>query len=210
MNTGLLIFLIIVAAVLVVAAILVARQRRTQRLQDRFGPEYERVVTREGDRRTAESQLTEREKRRRELDIVELDPAARRRHLEAWTATQGKFVDDPAGATREADTLVATVMRERGYPVDDFDRRADDISVDHPKVAEDYRAAHAVSQANERGLATTDDLRQAFVHYRSLFVELLEPDGDAHPTDRDAHPTDRDAHPTDGDVRERRPADGAA
>ena len=203
MNTGLLIFLIIVAAVLVVAAILVTRQRRTQQLQDRFGPEYERVVAREGDRRAAESQLSEREKRRRELDIVELDPAARRRYLEAWGSTQGKFVDDPAGATSEANTLVATVMRERGYPVDDFDRRADDISVDHPKVAEDYRAAHAISQANEQGLATTDDLRQAFVHYRSLFVELLEPDGDAHRADGDAHRADGDAH-------ERRPAEGAA
>jgi hypothetical protein len=203
-NTGLLIVLIIIVVVLVVAAVLVARRRRTQGLQDRFGPEYDRTVAREGDRRTAESRLTEREKHRRELDIVELDPAVRRRYLEAWRTTQGRFVDDPAGATREADTLVATVMRERGYPVDDFDQRAADISVDHPKVAEDYRAAHAVSQANEQGLATTDDLRQAFVHYRSLFVELLEPDGDAH-----LEP-DGDAHEANGEVRERRPADGAA
>jgi hypothetical protein len=203
MNTGLLILLIVVVVVVVLVAVLVSQRRRTERLQERFGPEYERTVAREGDQRAAESQLAEREKRRRELDIVKLDPAVRSRYLEAWQATQGKFVDDPAAATREADSLVATVMRERGYPVDDFDQRAADISVDHPKVAEDYRAAHAISQANEQGLATTDDLRQAFVHYRSLFVELLEPDGDA-------HLADGDAHRADGDTHERRPADGAA
>ncbi|HEY6596898.1 MAG TPA: hypothetical protein VI011_22760 [Asanoa sp.] len=217
MDSGLLIVLIVIVVVLVLAVVFLGQRRRTQRLQDRFGPEYERTVAREGDRRAAESQLAEREKRRRGLDIVELDPAVRARYLEAWRLTQGKFVDDPAAATREADTLVATVMRERGYPVDEFDQRAADISVDHPKVAEDYRAAHAVSQANEQGLATTDDLRQAFVHYRSLFVELLEPDGDAHRADGDAHDEadrlDGDANQADDahdDAYERRPADGAA
>jgi hypothetical protein len=158
--------------------VLIGQRRRSQRLQAQFGPEYQRTVARAGDRRAAESSLSERAQRRREFDIVELEPAARDRYQQAWRVTQGKFVDDPAGATREADTLVATVMRDRGYPVDDFERRADDISVDHPKVAEDYRAAHAVSQANEQGLASTDDLRQAFVHYRSLFVELLGADED--------------------------------
>jgi hypothetical protein len=200
MDTGLLVAIIVIVVILVVVAVLVAQRRRSQGLQDRFGPEYERTVAREGDRRTAESRLTEREKRRRELDIVELDSAARTRYLEAWRVTQGKFVDDPAAATGEADTLVATVMRERGYPVDDFDQRAADISVDHPKVAEDYRAAHAISQANEQGLATTDDLRQAFVHYRSLFVELLEPDGDAHRADGDARRADDDALRADHDA----------
>jgi hypothetical protein len=116
----------------------------------------------------------EREQRRRQLNIVQLEPAARTRYLEAWQATQGKFVDDPAGATREADALVARMMRDRGYPVDDFEQRAADVSVDHPQVAENYRAAHAVFVANEQGLVGTDDLRQAFVHYRSLFAELLE------------------------------------
>ena len=179
MNTGLLVVLIVVVIVLVVLAVVLGQRRRSQGLQERFGPEYERAVAREGDRRSAESQLTEREERRRELEIVELDPGVRARYQEAWRATQGKFVDDPKGATQEADTLVARVMRDRGYPVDDFDRRVDDISVDHPAVAENYREARAVSRANERGLANTDDLRQAFVHYRSLFVELLGVDGDA-------------------------------
>jgi hypothetical protein len=186
MDTGLLIATVIVAILVVLVAVYADRRRRSKRLQDRFGPEYQRTVARTGDRRTAESSLAERERRRRELDIVELEPAARERYLTAWRSTQGKFVDDPAAATREADTLVATVMRERGYPVDEFEQRADDISVDHPKVAEDYRAAHAVSQANEQGLASTDDLRQAFVHYRSLFVELLGADGDGHRTDGEA------------------------
>jgi hypothetical protein len=179
MDTGLLIVTIIIVIALVVAAVLLGQRRRSQRLQAQFGPEYQRTVARTGDRRSAESSLSERAQRRRELDIVELQPAVRDRYLQAWRMTQGKFVDDPAGATREADTLVATVMRDRGYPVDEFEQRADDISVDHPKVAEDYRAAHAVSQANEQGLASTDDLRQAFVHYRSLFVELLGADRDS-------------------------------
>jgi hypothetical protein len=178
MNIGLLIaILVVVLVVVALLAVLLGRRRRTEQLQERFGPEYQRTVARAGDQRAAESELASREQRRQRLDIVELEPAARARYLEAWRATQGRFVDDPAGATREADLLVARVMRDRGYPVDDFEQRAADISVDHPQVAEDYRAAHAVSKASEQGLATTDDLRQAFVHYRSLFAELLEASG---------------------------------
>jgi hypothetical protein len=174
MSTSLLVAIIIVIAVVVVVAILAAQRQRTRRLQQRFGPEYERTLARTGDRRAGEAQLADREHRRRELEVVELDASARTRYLEAWRATQGKFVDDPVAATREADELVSSVMRDRGYPVDDFEQRVGDISVDHPQVAENYRAAHAVSLANERGLAGTDDLRQAFVHYRSLFAELLD------------------------------------
>src|SRR5512132_4502309 len=175
MNTGLLLALLVLV---VLVALLLGQRRRTQRLQHQFGPEYQRTVARTGDQRTAEADLTAREQRRREFDIVALEPAVRDRYLEAWRTTQGKFVDDPATATREADTLVAQVMRERGYPVDDFDQRAADVSVDHPQVAENYRAAHAIFQANQQGLASTDDLRQAFVHYRSLFSELLDAEGD--------------------------------
>jgi hypothetical protein len=174
MNTGLLIVILIVLILVVGATFFVGQRRRTQRLQDRFGPEYRRTVARTGDRRTAEADLAERQERRRELDIVELEPAIRARYAEAWQATQNKFVDDPATATREADVLITKVMRDRGYPVDDFDRRAEDISVDHPEVAENYRVAHALTQANQQGLTNTDDLRQAFVHYRSLFAELLD------------------------------------
>jgi hypothetical protein len=174
MGTGLLVVIVIVVVALLAVAFLLGQRRRTQGLRERFGPEYQRTVARTGDRRAGEARLAERERRRGEFEVVELEPAARDRYAEAWRATQGKFVDDPVAATREADELVSDVMRDRGYPVDDFERGADDVSVDHPRVAENYRAAHAVSLANERGLANTDDLRQAFVHYRSLFEELLD------------------------------------
>jgi cytoskeletal protein RodZ len=178
MNTGLLITILVIVVIVVLVAVLLSQRRRTQRLQQQFGPEYQRTVARTGDQRSAEADLAARQQRRRELNIVALEPAARDRYLEAWRATQGTFVDDPATATREADTLVAQVMRDRGYPVDDFEQRAADVSVDHPQVAENYRAAHAIYQANEQGLASTDDLRQAFVHYRSLFAQLLDVEGD--------------------------------
>jgi FtsZ-interacting cell division protein ZipA len=180
MSTGLLVAIIIVVVALLVVAFLLGQQRRTQRLRDRFGPEYQRTVARTGDRRAGEAKLAEREQRRNQLEVVELDPSTRTRYVEAWRVTQGRFVDDPVAATREADELVSTVMRDRGYPVDDFEQRADDISGDHPQVAENYRAAHAVSLANERGLASTDDLRQAFVHDRSLFAELLDSGQSSH------------------------------
>jgi hypothetical protein len=176
-NTGVLIAIIVVVVLLVVAAAVLIPRMRTQRLQQQFGPEYERTVSRAGDRRSAEEDLADRTKRRRELTIVPLEPAAQERYRQEWLATQNTFVDDPAGATRQADELVTRVMRDRGYPVeDDFERQAADVSVDHPQVAENYRAAHTVFQTHERGLAGTDDLRQAFVHYRSLFAELLDGD----------------------------------
>jgi hypothetical protein len=178
MNTGLLIAILVIVVVVVLLALLFGQRRRTQRLQQQFGPEYQRTVARTGGQRSAEADLRAREQRHREFDVVALEPAVRDRYLEAWRTTQGRFVDDPARATREADLLVSQVMRDRGYPVDDFDQRAADVSVDHPQVAENYRAAHAIFQANEQGLASTDDLRQAFVHYRSLFSELLEAEGD--------------------------------
>ncbi|HEV2919234.1 MAG TPA: hypothetical protein VG673_08335 [Actinomycetota bacterium] len=180
MNTGLLIVIIVVLAIIALLAVVIARRRRSQGLQTRFGSEYPRTVARAGDRRAAESQLAEREQRHRQLDIVDLEPDARARYLEAWRAAQGRFVDDPATATREADTLVTEVLRDRGYPVEDFEQQADDISVEHPEVVENYRAAHALALANDQGLASTEDLRQAFVHYRSLFAELLGTQQDGH------------------------------
>jgi hypothetical protein len=179
MNAGLVILVVIVVILLVALVVFVSQRRRTEGLRQRFGPEYERTMARAGDRRAAESELADREQRRREFTVVPLDPEVQARYQQEWRATQARFVDDPPGATRDADLLVGRVMRERGYPVeDDFDRQAADVSVDHPQVAENYRAAHAVYRANEQGLAGTDDLRQAFVHYRSLFSELLNVDGD--------------------------------
>jgi cytoskeletal protein RodZ len=165
----------IVIVVLIAAIVAFAMQRRrSQGLQERFGPEYDRAVSETGDRRRAESELSARERRRKKLDIKPLEPAQRDRYLQAWKDTQARFVDSPSEAISEADTLVQKAMRDRGYPVEDFEQRSSDISVDHPEVADDYRAAHGISMANEHGKATTEDLRQAMVHYRSLFDTLLE------------------------------------
>ena len=174
MDTALVIAIVVVLVLLALLAFFAGRQRRSRNLQDTFGPEYERTVEETGDRRAAETELRERTERRAGFDIVPLEPEARDRYIEAWRNTQAQFVDDPVEATREADRLITSVMRDRGYPVDDFEQRAADISVDHPQVVDDYRAAHAIAARNDRSEATTEDLRQALVHYRSLFEELLE------------------------------------
>ena len=167
---------IIIGAAIVVAAIAwgAYKKRRTGRLQDTFGAEYDRTVADAPTRRQAEADLAEREKRHQEFELKPLEPQARERYLEQWRQTQERFVDDPEGAVGQADSLIQNVMRERGYPVEDFDQRANDLSVDHPDVISNYRAAHATAIANERGKATTEDLRNAVIHYRVLFSELLE------------------------------------
>ena len=148
--------------------------RRRRGLQETFGPEYDRTVADAPTRREAESDLAERQKRREQLDVKPLEPATRDHYADEWHQAQEQFVDDPAEAVGEADRLIQEVMRERGYPVEDFEQRAADVSVDHPEVVANYRAAHGISTANERGKASTEDLRTAMVHYRSLFAELLE------------------------------------
>jgi hypothetical protein len=174
------VILLIVAVIVVIALLLAtrARAKRSEALQERFGPEYGRTVEEAGDQRAAEKQLQQREQRREKLQIRDLEPAKRDEYVGAWRGTQSRFVDDPSPAVRDADSLVMNVMRDRGYPVDDFDQRAEDISVDHPDVVDNYRSAHRISLADERGDATTEDLRQAMVHYRALFTELL---GDSDP-----------------------------
>ena len=166
----------VAAAIVVLAAIAAAwtRKRRSAGLQERFGPEYERTVAERGKRGKAEGELAERERKREKLDIVPLSPESRQKYGDTWRNVQARFVDDPGGTVGDADRLVTDVMRERGYPIDDFDQRAADLSVDHPEVVENYRSAHAIYVSHERGRATTEDLRQAFVHYRALFEELLE------------------------------------
>jgi hypothetical protein len=173
------VIIILVVAVIAVLAIAVGvwmymQKKRTERLRSRFGPEYERVVETDGDRRRAESVLEERQKRIEKLDIRPLPVEDRRRFQEAWTRDQALFVDDPKGAVAEADRLIGDVMKTRGYPVGNFEQRAADISVDYPMVVENYRIAHDIAIRDRRGEAGTEDLRKAMVHYRALFDELLE------------------------------------
>jgi hypothetical protein len=174
MATWVWIVIAVAAAILVLGIVWGAtRTRRTRSLQDRFGREYDRTVEKSGGRRQAEQELSEREKRHEELDLRPLSPRARDRYLNDWEATQARFVDDPSGAVSEADELVQRVMRDRGYPVEDFEQRAADISVEHPDLVEKYRTAHGIARSNARGEASTEDLRQSVRHYRALFVELL-------------------------------------
>jgi hypothetical protein len=172
--------MVVVAAVVLLGAVVVGRRRRTERLKQRFGPEYERTVSVAGGPKAAEKELAERERTRDELDIVALPPMARQQYATHWRSVQSAFVDDPSGALGDADRLVTEVMRVRGYPVGDFDRRAADISVDHPTVVENYRAAHAIHEEQQHGDIGTEAQRQAFVHYRALFEKLLKPDTDEH------------------------------
>lgn len=172
--------IVLVVVVLVGVWMWIAARRRSERLQDRFGPEYERVVETSGDRRRAESELAAREKRRSRLDIRPVDPEARDEFARQWRDTQARFVDEPGAAVQDADGLVAEVMRTRGYPVEDFSQREADISVDHAGVVDNYRAAHGITLAYRQGQASTEDLRQAMVHYRALFEELLEAGPDGH------------------------------
>jgi hypothetical protein len=170
------IIIAIVFALVVAGAVAayVARQNQTRRLRERFGSEYDRTVSSRGEQRAAEDELAERERKREQLDIVPLTPEARDKYAESWRNVQTRFVDDPPGAVNDADRLVTDVLRERGYPIDDFEQRAADISVDHPNVVENFRAAHAIYLEQQNGGGGTEDLRQAFVHYRALFEELLE------------------------------------
>jgi len=165
---------IIVAAIVVVviAAVLIA-QRRKAALRERFGPEYDRTVRERGSERAAQTLLAEREKRVEKYRIRDLEPTEQQRFAQRWHEVQSQFVDDPNGAVNEADETVQLLMATRGYPMTDFDQRAADLSVDHPHVVENYRSAHAISLRHRRGEASTEDLRQAMIYYRSLFEELL-------------------------------------
>lgn len=181
MDTTLWIIIAIAAIALVAVAAVawfVAQQKRSENLRRGFGNEYDRTVDEYGDKGKAESELKARQKRVSKFDIKPLDPNDRERYAKSWAATQARFVDAPAEAVGEADGLVNEVMRARGYPMGDFDQRAADISVDHPHVVENYRSARAIAERNEAGDATTEDLRQAMVHYRELFTDLLEGDAE--------------------------------
>jgi FtsZ-interacting cell division protein ZipA len=163
----------IVAIAIIVIAFLASGRARSRRLQQRFGPEYDRTVRARGDQAAAERELQAREQRVRRMHIEELPAGARERYTEEWRTVQTRFVDEPARALQQADALVTNVMRDRGYPMDNFEQAAADISPDHPQVVENYRIAHDISTRTIRGEASTEDQRQAMVHYRTLFNDLL-------------------------------------
>lgn len=171
-------WIIVAIVVIVIVAILgvVASRRRSQTLRTRFGPEYDRTVEETGSRQRAEAELAARQQRAKKLDLRELTPGARDRYADAWREVQARFVDRPGDAVRDADRLITDVMRDRGYPVDDLNRRYEDLSVDHAAVLDNYRTANDIAQRNARGETSTEDLRQAMVAFRALFADLLGTD----------------------------------
>jgi hypothetical protein len=181
------VWVVIAVAVVAVVGLVVWQavdKRRTSRLRERFGPEYDRTMDSAASRRDAESELRAREDRRRRLDVKPLSQAAYDRYTASWQAIQAQFVDDPRAAVAAADSLIQSVMADRGYPVEDFEQRAADVSVDHPQVVENYREGHRLAQASADGSDSTEDLRQAMRHYRALFDDLLEVDA-SEPTARE-------------------------
>ena len=221
-TTQIVILVLVLLAVAAVVAVLMAQAKKRKHLQSRFGPEYDRTVEGSGKRREAERELAEREERRRSLDIRPLPEQDRVMYADKWRTTQGDFVDHPEMAVRQADLLVAEVMGRRGYPVGDFEQMSRDVSVDHADVVHEYRAAHEISDLNDRKQASTEQLRQAMVHYRALFTQLLEDGqsssgGAAQPahddstshrehvdTDRLAHRSDSGGHRDDASYRDDR------
>jgi len=177
MDTRIVVAAFIIVAVLVIIAVaLGARRRRSAKLKQRFGPEYDRaVIQQHGDSRRAEETLVEREKRVETFSFRALTPVDREAYAMEWASVQRRFVDDPSAAVGSADRLVSRVMTDRGYPMTNFEQRAADISVGYPAVVDNYRTAHDIVLRHADGHATTEELRQAMVHYRSLFDELLAP-----------------------------------
>ena len=169
-------WILIAAAVVLTLALVVwavSHRRQSARLRERFGPEYDRTVDRADNRRAAEADLRDREQRRNELELRTLSPAACERYTSAWHDVQARFVDTPAEAVLEGDSLVTALMREVGYPVDDVTERTDYISVDHPDLVPHYRSAHGVAERSRRGQAGTEDLRRAMVDLRAVFEDIL-------------------------------------
>jgi hypothetical protein len=166
---------IAVVAVVIVAVVLFLAMREQQRarLRARFGPEYERTVEDVGDRRRAEHELHEREKRVSSFDIRPLSASDRDHFISAWREVQADFVDHPRHALAKADDLLTEVMRARGYPMEDFEQRSADLSVDHPSVVQHYRAGREIAVLKKQGEASTEDMRQAMIHFRGLFDELV-------------------------------------
>lgn len=172
-NTLMIIGAVVVGVVIIVALALLWRRQSTERLRSRFGPEYVRAVEDNGGRRAAESELQARAARVRKYDLRALSPEERARFAAAWTGVQAKFVDDPPAAAQAADDLLGEVMSARGYPLAGFDQRLEDLSVDHGDAVQNYRLARDIVAKHARGDAGTEDMRQAMIHYRTLFEDLI-------------------------------------
>jgi flagellar basal body-associated protein FliL len=174
-TTVTVIIVVLVVAALAAAAFVMFQKQRSAQLRQRFGPEYDRAVEGADSKREAESHLADVAQQRDKLELRELDEAERARYTTQWEAIQAQFVDEPGQAVDAADGLITTLMHERGYPVEDFDQRADLVAADHPEVVSHYREAHAAHQRHRStGGVDTEDLRQSFVHYRALFAALVE------------------------------------
>jgi len=177
LDPKLIVLVAVLILILAIAAVLYVRKRKitTAALREKFGPEYQRAVLVHGSERKAETTLADREKRvEKNLSLRDLDPMERERYLEEWKYVQSRFVDSPKDAIAEADDLVSALMNTRGYPISDFDQRAADISVDHPRVVENYRSAHEIALRVGKDEANTEDPRTVMVHYHSLFDELVQ------------------------------------
>jgi hypothetical protein len=183
----LVLFLVLAAAAAVIGVMALRKRERRAALQRRFGPEYERALEEQGRASAVERELSARAKRVRAFQLRELNASERAQFANGWTGAQARFVDDPSLAVRQADELIKSLMQARGYPVEDFDQRVADLSVDHANVVQHYRAARSLAEANRQGRANTEELRQAFVHYRALFADLLEEGGTAPVTWKEAH-----------------------
>lgn len=172
-TTAIVVIVLIAIAIAAAGAVLYWQFNRTKRLRERFGPEYDRTVKETGAKREAEAKLQQREKRVERFHIHPLEPTDRGRFEEAWRQIQARFVDDPDGALIDADRLIGEAMSAEGYPVLDFEQRASDISVDHPRVVENYREGHRIALLQQKRQASTEDLRKAMIHYRTLFDDLI-------------------------------------
>jgi hypothetical protein len=173
-STALIVGIMIAVLVIAVVIYVIVREQRSRRLRARFGPEYRRALEETGSKTQAEAKLEKLESRVERFNIRPLSPVARANFVAAWQKIQARFVDDPKGALTEADKLIQEIMTARGYPVSDFDQRAADISVNHPLIVEHYRAGHDIWLEHSKGHASTEDMRQAMLHYRTLFAELAD------------------------------------
>jgi Tfp pilus assembly protein PilX len=180
MSTGVTVAIIVVIVIILVVAVASTMAARRRRLRERFGPEYDRLVADQQSQRKAEAELTGRERRVRSLDIRPLTAAARTEYASQWTSIQERFVDHPAAAVSQAQQLVTAVLQDRGYPTEGYDQILADLSVEHARTLEHYRAAHGISESASGGSASTEDMRQAMIHYREMFEDLLgDPDAPA-------------------------------